>query len=134
MSPLTGRGAPAGWLARATVLSALTLALALAVSDRVSAPRAGPSDWRQLLEPLARAPLPPDAAVAVVPPDGYALEPRVWVYEASWRRPGHRFALVSEWPEHLPIRLGLGIRLEEIPADWRVVWREGDLVLVEPTR
>jgi len=89
--------------------------------------------WSEALAPLATAPLPAGARVALAAPDPgggrEALKPLLM--EAAWQRPDLRWAFLDAWPAGATPERLVAVGAVVPPAAWREVWREGVVTVYE---
>jgi len=88
--------------------------------------------WAALLAPLEAMPVPAGATVALSIPAELAAPgtAKVVVYEAAWRRPDLRWALLSQWPAGHPLVHLVALRDAPVPPGWSEAWHGGELRLL----
>jgi hypothetical protein len=85
--------------------------------------------WAPVLAPLAAAPIPSGAAVALLEPIGTGPgQAKPLLYEAAWQRPDLHWAFLSSFKDQSPAALvAVGTVLP--PSGWREAWRQGAITV-----
>ncbi len=117
-------------LQRGALVAGALLWLAAGVAQvayqSVQAPRS--PAWAPVLAPLAAAPIPPGAAVALLEPIGSTpAQARLLLLEAAWQRPDLHWALAADFPAGRQAAALVAVGAEVPPPGWHEAWRQGVL-------